>query len=56
MNGSKGEINPACSLDTYFEVAPEGISYNFACRLEEYCVNSEGRYAIHDQQHIIKSA
>ena len=54
MNGSEGKINPGCSLHTYLEVAPEAVSYNFACRLEEYCVNSETRYAIHDQEHIIK--
>ena len=38
MNGSEGKIHPACSLHIYLEVAPEVISYNFACRLEEYRV------------------
>ena len=55
MNGSEGKINPACSLHTYVEVAPEVISYNFACRLEEYRVNSETGYVVHYQEHIIKS-
>ena len=53
MNGSEGKINPACSLHTYLEVAPEVISYNFACRLEEYRANSETGYVIHNQEHLI---
>ena len=46
MNVSEGKINPACSLHTYLKVKPEDISYNFACRLEEYRVNSETGYVI----------
>ena len=53
MNGSEGKINPACSLHTYLKVKPEDISYNFACRLEEYRVNSETGYVIHNQEHLI---
>ena len=29
------------------------IYYNFACRLEEYRVNSETGYVIHNQEHLI---
>ena len=53
MNGIEGKINPACSLHTYLEVVPEVISYNFACRLEEYRVNSEMGYVVHNQEHLI---
>ena len=53
MNGSEGKINPACSLHTYLKVKPKDISYNFACRLEEYRVNSETGFVIDNQEHLI---
>ena len=53
VNGSEGKINPAFSLHNYLKVKPEVISYNFACRLEEYGVNSETVYVIHNQEHLI---
>ena len=53
MNDSDSKINLAYSLQTYLEVVREVISYNFACRLEEYYVNSKARYAIHNQENLI---
>ena len=44
MNGSEGRKDPACSLYNHLEVAPEIIYYNFACSLEEYCMNREAGY------------
>ena len=44
VNGSEGRKDPACSLYNHLEVAPEIIYYNFACSLEEYCMNREAGY------------
>ena len=44
VNGSEGRIDPDCSLYDHLEVAPEIIYYEFACNLEEYCMNREAGY------------
>ena len=44
VNGAEGRKDPACSLYTHLEVAPEIIYYDFACSLEEYCMNREAGY------------
>ena len=44
VNGSEGRKDPACSLYNHLEVAPEIIYYNFACSLEDYCMNREAGY------------
>ena len=44
MNGSEGRIDPDGSLYDHLEVAPEIIYYEFACNLEEYCMNREAGY------------
>ena len=35
---------PACCLYNHLEIAPEIIYYDFACSLEEYCMNRETEY------------
>ena len=44
VNGSEGRKDPAHSLYTHLPVAPETIFYDFACSLEEYCMNRESKY------------
>ena len=44
MNGSERRKDPACSLCNHLEVVPEVIYCDFACSLEEYCMNREAGY------------
>ena len=44
VNGSEGRKDPASSLYNHLKVAPEMIYYDFACSLEEYCMNREAGY------------
>lgn len=41
---SEGRKDPAASLYTHLENAPELILYDFACSLSEYCKNRESGY------------
>ena len=47
ISGSEGRKDPCYSLYCYKEKAPENIFYDFACGLEEYCLNREAGY-FHD--------
>ena len=42
--GSEGRKDPAASLYTHLEEAPDHILYDFACSLSEYCHNRESGY------------
>ena len=41
---SEGRKDPAASLYTHLENAPDSIVYDFACSLSEYCHNRESGY------------
>ena len=42
--GSEGRKDPAASLYTHLETAPDTILYDFACSLSEYCKNREAGF------------
>lgn len=42
--GSEGRKDPAASLYTHLETAPDTIVYDFACSLSEYCKNREAGF------------
>ena len=44
VNGSEGRKDAACSLYTHLEIAPDVIFYDFACSLEEYCLNRKADF------------
>ena len=44
VNGSEGRKDPCFSLYTHLTDAPDSIFYDFACSLEEYCLNRESQY------------
>lgn len=44
IDGSEGRKDAANSLVAYLKVAPQVIFYDFACNLEEYCLNRESGY------------
>ena len=44
VDGCEGRKDPACSLVTHLPKAPDVIFYDFACSLEEYCLNRESGY------------
>ena len=47
VNGSEGRKDPVASLYQYMKVAPEVVFYDFACSLEEYCMNREASFFKH---------
>ncbi|KAL4221197.1 hypothetical protein ACF0H5_019461 [Mactra antiquata] len=44
MTGAEGRKDPAASLYSYLETPPKDIFYDFACNLQEYCLNRESGY------------
>ena len=44
VNGSEGRKDPCFSLYTHLTDAPDTIFYDFACSLEEYCLNRESGF------------
>ncbi|XP_053384247.1 uncharacterized protein LOC128550109 isoform X2 [Mercenaria mercenaria] len=44
MTGAEGRKDPAASLYSYLEKPPHDIFYDFACNLQEYCLNRESGY------------
>ena len=44
INGSEGRKDPCFSLFSYLSKAPDIIFYDFACSLEEFCLNREPKY------------
>ena len=44
VNGREGRKDPPCSLYNHLQVDPEIIYHDFACSLEEYCLNHEAGY------------
>ncbi|KAL4229192.1 hypothetical protein ACF0H5_012236 [Mactra antiquata] len=44
MTGAEGRKDPAASLYSYLENPPKDIFYDFACNLQEYCLNRESGY------------
>ncbi|XP_052258313.1 uncharacterized protein LOC127863007 isoform X8 [Dreissena polymorpha] len=44
MTGAEGRKDPALSLYSYLETPPQDVFYDFACNLQEYCLNRESGY------------
>lgn len=44
MTGAEGRKDPAASLYSHLENPPTDIFYDFACNLQEYCLNRESGY------------
>lgn len=44
VDGSEGRKDAACALYTHLEHSPEIVFYDFACQLEEYCLNRESGF------------
>lgn len=41
MNHSEGRNDPFSALRTYLKRPPKVVVYDFACALEEYCMNRD---------------
>lgn len=44
VDGSEGRKDPCYSLFSYLKEAPQVVYYDFACGLEEFCLNREAGY------------
>ena len=44
MTGAEGRKDPSASLYSYLDSPPDAIFYDFACNLQEYCLNRESGY------------